>query len=121
MFETSIVKADWDDVVSVWRIATKNKIGEISMVTAKIFVSAAGILAEPNVPSFSGMSTFRGPLFHSARYRHDVDLRGKKVAVIGNGCSACVSSLLLPYLFFMLIVQPLQRTDCSGHWTRSNC
>lgn len=45
----------------------------------------------PNFPKdVPGKENFRGPVFHSARWRHDVDLKGKRVAVIGNGCSACV-------------------------------
>ena len=88
VFNTSVVKAEWDDSASLWRIATSDKKGEISVVYAKIFVSAMGILVQPRIPSIPGASDFQGPQFHSAQYRNDVDLRGKKVAVIGNGCSA---------------------------------
>lgn len=57
-------------------------------VRAEVFVSAWGQL---NRPSFKGVperESFRGPSFHSARWDHDVDLTGKRVAVIGNGASA---------------------------------
>ena len=43
----------------------------------------------PNFPSdLVGIADFKGVLWHSAQWRHDVDLKGKRVGVIGNGCSA---------------------------------
>lgn len=36
----------------------------------------------------AGVENFHGELWHSARWRHDVELKGKRVGVIGNGCSA---------------------------------
>src|SRR5690606_1309608 len=52
------------------------------------FRSAVGQLNRPHYPEIPGRDTFAGPAFHSARWRHDVDLRGKRVAVIGTGASA---------------------------------
>ena len=49
---------------------------------------AAGGLSEPRLPDIEGIDDFGGALFHSARWDHDVDLRGKRVAVIGTGASA---------------------------------
>lgn len=59
-------------------------------VRAKIVCSAAGGLVEPNTwpESISGIETFEGDLFHSARWDHSVDLSGKSVIVMGTGCSA---------------------------------
>ena len=93
VFGTSVTKAEWDGHTSLWHITIVNKKGESSIVSAKIFVSAMGILVEPNIPAIRGAEKFKGPAYHSARYRHDVDLREKKVAVIGNGCTACVLPL----------------------------
>ncbi len=42
----------------------------------------------PNVPPIPGLESFEGPAFHTAEWRHDVDLAGKRVAVVGTGCSA---------------------------------
>jgi cation diffusion facilitator CzcD-associated flavoprotein CzcO len=42
--------------------------------------------------NLKGLETFKGDLFHSARWRHDVSLEEKRVGVIGNGCSAYVPS-----------------------------
>jgi cation diffusion facilitator CzcD-associated flavoprotein CzcO len=56
--------------------------------TADLVVTAVGQLSKPVVPRLPGAETFAGPAFHSARWRHDVDLRGQRVAVIGTGASA---------------------------------
>jgi cation diffusion facilitator CzcD-associated flavoprotein CzcO len=55
---------------------------------ARVLVSAMGGLSNPAWPDIPGIASFSGPSFHSARWRHDVDLRGKRVAVIGTGASA---------------------------------
>ncbi|MFC7615711.1 flavin-containing monooxygenase [Actinokineospora soli] len=57
-------------------------------LVADALVSAVGQLSEPVVPDLPGADRFAGPAFHSARWRHDVDLRGKRVAVVGTGASA---------------------------------
>ena len=46
------------------------------------------MLIRPSIPDLPGLDDFAGPWFHSARWDHDVDLRGKRVAVIGTGASA---------------------------------
>lgn len=60
------------------------------VVRAKIVLSAAGALVEPNdwPSSVPGHEHFKGQIFHAARWKHDVDLEGKDVVVIGTGCSA---------------------------------
>ncbi|MGP4014658.1 flavin-containing monooxygenase [Saccharopolyspora sp. 5N708] len=55
---------------------------------ARYLVTAMGLLHHPASPELPGVETFRGPVFHSARWDHDVDLADKRVAVIGTGASA---------------------------------
>jgi cation diffusion facilitator CzcD-associated flavoprotein CzcO len=55
---------------------------------ASIFVSAVGGISEPRDVRFSGMEKFKGAMFHTARWDHTYDYTGKRMAVIGNGCSA---------------------------------
>jgi cation diffusion facilitator CzcD-associated flavoprotein CzcO len=52
-------------------------------------VSCLGMLSNPNMPTWPGMSDYQGIMFHSSRYRHDVDLTGLRVAVVGTGSTAC--------------------------------
>ena len=51
-------------------------------------ISAVGQLNRPQLPKIEGRESFAGPAFHSARWDHSVDLTGKRVGVIGTGCSA---------------------------------
>ena len=86
-FNTEIVKADWDESASVWRVTLRS--GSTSEeVTAKILVSAIGQLSLPKIPAIKGAETFTGRLFHSAHWPQDLDLRGKRVAIIGTGASS---------------------------------
>jgi len=83
VFETVATDARWDDDRQRWVVETT---GETYL--AKTVISGAGGLSEPKLPEIEGIETFQGELFHSARWNHDVDLTGKRVAVIGTGASA---------------------------------
>lgn len=83
VFDTSLEEAAWDDAAQVWRVRTSA--GE---VTADFIISAAGGLVEPKNPDIDGIDSFQGETFHTARWNHDVDLTGKRVAIIGTGASA---------------------------------
>jgi cation diffusion facilitator CzcD-associated flavoprotein CzcO len=83
-FNTEVTGASFDEPAGLWHIRTQT--GE-SFVTP-ILISAVGLFKEPNIPNIPGREDFGGVQFHSARWRHDFDLTGKTVAVIGNGASA---------------------------------
>jgi cyclohexanone monooxygenase len=83
-FGTAVERAAWDDEGQRWRIS----LSDGSEVTATTLISGAGGLSEPRLPEIDGIEDFRGEIFHSARWNHDVDLAGKRVAVIGTGASA---------------------------------
>jgi cation diffusion facilitator CzcD-associated flavoprotein CzcO len=55
---------------------------------ADVLLTACGQLSVPSVPPIPGLDGFEGPRFHTAEWRHDVDLAGRRVAVVGTGCSA---------------------------------
>ena len=70
------------------------------IVRAKVVVSCVGGLVEPNAsPEVAGSETFEGEMFHSARWRDDVDMQDKNVVVVGTGCSAAqiVPELVKPH------------------------
>lgn len=83
LFGTEVLGAVWDADAALWRIST-NK-GEF---TANIVIPAVGALCEPALPDIKGIGDFEGEIFHSSRWNHDVDLTGKRVAVIGTGASS---------------------------------
>lgn len=90
-FHTSVDGAEWDADANLWRIETRDvrAAGEKKQLFyATALVSAIGVLVVPRIPMLQGIETFKGEVFHSARWRHDVDLRGKRVGVLGNGSSA---------------------------------
>ena len=81
---TRVVGADFDEDANVWRIATAG--GET--ITARFVIGATGVFSQPKPPAIDGVDVFAGETMHTARWNHDVDLRGKRVAVIGTGASA---------------------------------
>ena len=83
-FGTEIAAADWDEDDAVWRLRTAA--GE--ELEADVVISGLGQLNRPFVPDIPGLAEFRGTAFHSARWRHDHDLTGARVAVVGSAASA---------------------------------
>jgi cation diffusion facilitator CzcD-associated flavoprotein CzcO len=82
-FGHEIQEVRWDDDAQLWRIQTSQ-----GPYTADIVIGGMGPLCEPSIPDIKGLDTFQGKTFHSARWDHDYDLTGKRVAVIGTGASA---------------------------------
>jgi 4-hydroxyacetophenone monooxygenase len=87
-FETTVEEAVFDEARGLWRVAVTTRSGDREILEANALVTAVGQLNRPRYPDIEGLETFDGPSFHSARWRHDVDLAGKRVAVIGTGASA---------------------------------
>ncbi|KQV74350.1 4-hydroxyacetophenone monooxygenase [Aeromicrobium sp. Root344] len=83
-FGVEVTGAEWDEDRSVWTVRTRSG----DDYEARVVVAGVGGLHIPNVPEIAGADTFEGPRFHSAEWDHSVDLKGKKVVVIGTGASA---------------------------------
>lgn len=83
-FGVEVKDATWDQATSTWRVRAKS--GEL--FEGDVLVSAIGALHVPKYSKVPGRERFSGPSFHSARWDHAVELRGKRVGVIGNGASA---------------------------------
>ncbi len=82
----------WSDEDQQYTVTIENsKSKESKRVVAEVVFFGIGPFQLPYYPKdVSGLENFKGELFHSARWRHDVALKGKRVGVIGNGCSAYV-------------------------------
>jgi cation diffusion facilitator CzcD-associated flavoprotein CzcO len=80
---TEVRGARWDEARSKWLLETSAGAYE-----ADILITACGQLSVAKMPSIPGLESFAGPAFHTSRWRHDVELAGKRVAVVGTGCSA---------------------------------
>lgn len=83
IFDCDVTGARWNNETARWEITSSQ-----GNFTADTVVSAVGALCEPNLPDIKGINSFEGEIFHSARWNHDADLTGKRVAVIGTGASA---------------------------------
>jgi 4-hydroxyacetophenone monooxygenase len=87
-FRTEVDTATWSDEDRRWSLVVRTTDGTEETVEVDALISAVGQLNRPLYPDVDGVGTFAGPAFHSARWDHDVDLRGKRVGVIGTGASA---------------------------------
>ncbi|MBO0693355.1 MAG: NAD(P)/FAD-dependent oxidoreductase [Acidimicrobiaceae bacterium] len=86
VFGTEVRALVWDDESANWHIATEGPEGEQSWEADAVIV-AIGFLSRPNVPQIDGLDAFRGRYFHTARWPSDLDVTGKRVAVVGSGCT----------------------------------
>jgi cation diffusion facilitator CzcD-associated flavoprotein CzcO len=82
-FRHEVREAAWDNASRRWLIETSQ-----GRCTATVLVMASGALSAPALPQLPGLHTFKGRVFHSARWDHDFDFQGRRVAVIGTGASA---------------------------------
>ena len=83
-FDTNIESATWDEGTHEYEVRTST--GECSRF--HVVVSAVGLLNALSYPDWPGLETFAGPKFHTARWQHEHDLTGKRVAFVGTGCTA---------------------------------
>jgi 4-hydroxyacetophenone monooxygenase len=87
-FNSEVESASWNEAEKRWSVVLRKADGSHEAVTANAVISAVGQLNRPKIPAIKGRDSFKGAQFHSAQWRHDVDLKGKRVAVVGSGASA---------------------------------
>ena len=83
-FNTKVLGAAFDDGEQLWRV----ELDTGATVTARFLINACGVLITPNLPDIDGVDSFGGVTMHTARWDHQQDLTGKRVAIIGTGASA---------------------------------
>jgi len=86
-FNTTVEEAVFDERAAIWQVKLHDANG-VRTLQAEAVITAVGQLNRPNIPEIKGKARFAGPSFHSAAWRRDIDLSGKRVAVIGTGASA---------------------------------
>lgn len=87
-FNTTVEEMAFDEARDIWRVRVRGHDGKEETIEANAVVTAVGQLNRPRLPDIKGRDSFKGVAFHSAQWRHDVDLTGKRVGVIGTGASA---------------------------------
>ena len=80
---TTMLDARWNDAAAQWRIETSQ-----GRYACRFLVACPGHLADEHLPAIDGLTSFEGEIFHSARWRHDVALEGRRIGVVGSGASA---------------------------------
>jgi 4-hydroxyacetophenone monooxygenase len=86
-FSTEVAGAEWDEESATWRVTIRGVDGPEETLTARALICAVGQFSNSVIPNIKGAQDFHGHSFHTADWRDDVDLAGKRVAVIGAGAS----------------------------------
>jgi cation diffusion facilitator CzcD-associated flavoprotein CzcO len=105
-FNTEVLAAKYEE--DVWKVKARNKKGEELNKEFDFVITACGVLHHPVIPDFEGKDKFKGVSFHTARWNHSVDLKNKKVAVIGTGSTS--AQLIMPLSRQCKSVTVFQRT-----------
>ena len=82
-FGVTVEDITYDEDDATWTVSSS-----AGTVVADVVVTGSGGLSEPRLPDIEGLDSFAGEVFHSARWNHDHDLTGKRVAIIGTGASS---------------------------------
>jgi len=85
-FETEVKSLTWDEKAKLWEVVGEGPKGTKTWRVNAV-ISAVGFLSRPNVPKLEGEDEFKGALFHTARWPKGLDVKGKRVAVVGSGSS----------------------------------
>jgi len=115
-FETMVVEARWSDAESNWRVTLRDvKTGAERIEVANAVLLAHGILNRWSFPDIPGLNSFHGPKMHTAGWNPDIDMSGKRVAVIGTGASAAQLAPAIANNAASIVI--FQR---SKHWVLNN-
>jgi 4-hydroxyacetophenone monooxygenase len=87
-FSTLVRYAEWDERSRLWSVQVRTADGHDEVLQANVVLSCVGAFNPPAVPDIRGLGTFAGPRFHTAQWPEGLEIRAKKVAVIGSGASA---------------------------------
>lgn len=114
-FEEEVISCVWDQDQALWTVTVRKKDGSTYTQAFNAVISAAGLLNIPSYPSIPGLDSFKGPCFHGARWDHNVDIKGKTVAMIGTGASGMqIGPSIAPEVGKLVVFQR------SPHWVRPN-
>lgn len=87
-FSTRVLGCVWDEEDQSWTLTVRGQDGTVRSHRANAVVTATGVLNAASIPEVPGAQTFRGEMMHTAQWRPEVDLTGKKVVVLGAGCTS---------------------------------
>jgi len=114
-FGVEVTDARFEEATARWQVMTRAGDGKTATLSCNVLITAIGQLNRPAIPAIPGLDEFRGPMFHTARWDASVDLKGKRVAMIGTGASAMQTGPSIAPEVASLTV--FQRTP---HWAMHN-
>jgi cation diffusion facilitator CzcD-associated flavoprotein CzcO len=101
-FDSKVTSAEFDAEHHLWRLGIVGG----PPLTARYVVGATGVFSQPKPPDIPGLDSFAGQVMHTARWDHDVDLSGKRVAIVGTGASAVqVIPTIAPQVEHLTVLQ----------------
>ncbi|MEH6452354.1 MAG: NAD(P)/FAD-dependent oxidoreductase, partial [Psychromonas sp.] len=80
----TVTRLTYDEEACLWYVDTESG----NRYSARFIIDTSGVLANPHIPNIKGAETFKGSIFHAGHWDHAVEYEGKRIAVIGSGCSA---------------------------------
>ncbi len=114
-FATEVKSAVYDEAEQRWLVNVQKTGGSLEVLKANVVISAVGIFNPIKMPNIKGLDRFAGPSFHSAQWPAGLDLKGKRVAIIGNGASALQIGPEIQHT-----VESLTIFQRSSHWIAPN-
>lgn len=85
-FNCEVISAVWDDDRKFYTVQTRSQDGTEQQGHYNAIISASGLFSTPNsLPDIKGLKSFKGPIFHTANWDHNVQIQGKRIAQIGTG------------------------------------
>lgn len=114
-FDTKVESLEYEAASQRWAVSVKSSDGTRQTLKPNVVISAVGIFNPIKLPDIKGLDSFAGPCFHSAEWPADLDLRGKRVAMIGNGASAMQIGPEIQN-----VVKSLTIFQKSAHWVAPN-
>jgi 4-hydroxyacetophenone monooxygenase len=113
---TEISRIEWDDDAKVWELTAVSKIDQSTrIVRAAVVITAAGHFNRPKYPEVEGREAFAGVSVHSAKWDNSLDLRGKKVGIVGAGAAAVqIIAAIAPEVSHLTVFQR------QPHWIMPN-
>jgi 4-hydroxyacetophenone monooxygenase len=105
-FDSEVVSAAYRESDKKWDVLVRSASGAQETLTANVVISAVGVLNRKRLPDVAHLDAFRGVQFHSSDWPDDLDLEGKRVAVVGTGASSMqISPAIAPRVAHLTIFQ----------------
>jgi 4-hydroxyacetophenone monooxygenase len=114
LFNTRVLGCAWDEAKQLWRVTTASG-GREQVLEFNAIINGHGVLNRWSMPDIPGLEDFKGPAMHSAGWDPSVNLRGKRIALIGTGASgAQIATATAPLAAHLTVFQR------SRHWVMHN-